>query len=147
MITHHRLAPSSSVSSSHVFTFHAHWQICISTSGIPSKAVQPEGGNCSVKHCKAFSILRSLFLKANIYITSLLILNPSSCTMYLGLTQPLTELSTRNLPGGKGRPVCKADNLTAVCYPIIYKMWDPRHLTTLLTPTDNSTFSLFIFKK
>jgi hypothetical protein len=26
--------------------------------------------------------------------------NPSSCTMALGSTQPLTEMSTRNLPGG-----------------------------------------------
>jgi hypothetical protein len=32
--------------------------------------------------------------------------------MALGLTQPLTEMSTRNLPGGKGRPERKADNLT-----------------------------------
>jgi hypothetical protein len=30
--------------------------------------------------------------------------NPSSRTMALGPTQPLTEMSTRNLPGGKGRP-------------------------------------------
>jgi hypothetical protein len=28
--------------------------------------------------------------------------NPSSRTMTLGLTQPLTEMSTRNLPGGNG---------------------------------------------
>jgi hypothetical protein len=33
----------------------------------------------------------------------------------LGSTQPLTEMSTRNLPGGKGRPARKADNLTAIC--------------------------------
>jgi hypothetical protein len=26
--------------------------------------------------------------------------NPSSCTMALGSTQPLREMSTRNLPGG-----------------------------------------------
>jgi hypothetical protein len=31
-------------------------------------------------------------------------LNPSSCTMVLRLTQPLTEMRTRNLPGGKRRP-------------------------------------------
>jgi hypothetical protein len=30
--------------------------------------------------------------------------------MALGSTQPLTEMSTRNLPGGKGRPARKADN-------------------------------------
>jgi hypothetical protein len=28
--------------------------------------------------------------------------NPSSCTMDLALTQPLTEMSIRNLLGGKG---------------------------------------------
>jgi hypothetical protein len=33
----------------------------------------------------------------------------SSRTMALGSTQPLTEMSTRNLPWGKGRPVRKAD--------------------------------------
>jgi hypothetical protein len=46
-------------------------------------------------------------------------LNPSSRTMALGSTQSLTEMSPRNLPGGKGRPVGKADNLTAICEPIV----------------------------
>jgi hypothetical protein len=57
--------------------------------------------------------------------------NPSSHTIALGSTRPLTETSTRNLPGCKGRPACKADNLTANCKPIFYKMWEPRRLTTL----------------
>jgi hypothetical protein len=37
--------------------------------------------------------------------------------MALGSTQPLTEMSTRNLPGGlkDGQPVRKPDNLTAIC--------------------------------
>jgi hypothetical protein len=35
--------------------------------------------------------------------------------MYLNLT----EMSTRNLPGGKGRPPHKAGNLTATCEPIV----------------------------
>jgi hypothetical protein len=36
--------------------------------------------------------------------------NPSSRTMALGSTQPLTEMSTRYLPGGgKGRPARRAD--------------------------------------
>jgi hypothetical protein len=39
--------------------------------------------------------------------------------MALRSTQPLTEMSTGNLPGGKGRPVSKADNLTAICEPIV----------------------------
>jgi hypothetical protein len=41
--------------------------------------------------------------------------NPSSRTMALGSTQPLTEMSTRNLPGGKKRPARRADNLAAAC--------------------------------
>jgi hypothetical protein len=49
--------------------------------------------------------------------------NPSGRNMALGPTQPLTEMSTRNLPGGKGRPARKADNLTAICEPIVWKMW------------------------
>jgi hypothetical protein len=41
--------------------------------------------------------------------------NPSSRTMALGSTQPLTEMSTKNLPGGKKRPARRADNLAAIC--------------------------------
>jgi hypothetical protein len=51
--------------------------------------------------------------------------------MALGSTQPQIEISARNLPGGKGRPARGADNLTAVCELIVWKMWDPRRLTTL----------------
>jgi hypothetical protein len=35
--------------------------------------------------------------------------------MTVGSTQPLKEMGTRNLRGGKGRPVRNADNLTAIC--------------------------------
>jgi hypothetical protein len=45
--------------------------------------------------------------------------NPSSRIMALGSTQPLTEMSTRNIPGGKTRPTRRADNLTAICEPIV----------------------------
>jgi hypothetical protein len=34
-------------------------------------------------------------------------------------TQPLTEMSNSNLPGGKGRPERKADNLTAIYETIV----------------------------
>jgi hypothetical protein len=61
--------------------------------------------------------------------------NPSSRNMGLGSIQPLTEMSTRNLPRGKGWPVRKADNLTANCEPIVSKMWDPQRLTTLWVST------------
>jgi hypothetical protein len=35
------------------------------------------------------------------------------------MTQPLTEMSTKKHPGGKGRSVREADNLTAICEPIL----------------------------
>jgi hypothetical protein len=44
-------------------------------------------------------------------------------------------MSTRNIPGGEGRPAHKADNLTAICEPIVYKMWEPQHLTALWVST------------
>jgi hypothetical protein len=51
--------------------------------------------------------------------------------MTLGFIQPVKEMSSRNLPGGKGQPAHDADNLTAIYETIVYKMWDPQHLTTL----------------
>jgi hypothetical protein len=45
-------------------------------------------------------------------------------------TQPLIEVSTRNLPWGKGWPSRKADNLAGVCEPTV-----PRHLVTLWAST------------
>jgi hypothetical protein len=40
--------------------------------------------------------------------------------MALGSTQPLTEMSITNLPEDKGgRPAGKADNLTAICEPVL----------------------------
>jgi hypothetical protein len=39
--------------------------------------------------------------------------------MAMGMTEPLTEMSTKNIPGGKGRPASKADNRTAICEPIV----------------------------
>jgi hypothetical protein len=56
--------------------------------------------------------------------------------MALGSSR-LTEMSTRNYPGGKGRPARKADNLTAICEPNVCKLWEPQPLTTL---RDSFTF-------
>jgi hypothetical protein len=39
--------------------------------------------------------------------------------MALGSTQPVTEMSTRKIPGGKERPARKVNNLTAICEPIV----------------------------
>jgi hypothetical protein len=49
------------------------------------------------------------------YFLVCLLPNPSSRTMALGSTQPLSEMSTRNLLGGKGRPMRKGHNLAAIC--------------------------------
>jgi hypothetical protein len=67
---------------------------------------------------------------------------------FLGSTQPLTEMSTRNILGGKGLPERKADNLTAISEPIVKVMWEPQRLTTLWASTacyrDSFTYLLFI---
>jgi hypothetical protein len=47
--------------------------------------------------------------------------NPSSRTMALGSTHPLTEMSTRTLPRGKKRPALKADKLAAIYEPNVWK--------------------------
>jgi hypothetical protein len=39
--------------------------------------------------------------------------------MVLGLIRPLTKMSTRNLLGGKRRPLRKAGNLTSICEAIV----------------------------
>jgi hypothetical protein len=39
--------------------------------------------------------------------------------MALRSTQPLTEMSSRNLSGGQKQPERKADNLNAICEPIV----------------------------
>jgi hypothetical protein len=72
-------------------------------------------------------------------------LNPSSHIMAMGLTQHLTEMSTWSLPGSKGRPAGKADNLTTICEFTVYNMREPRQLTALQASTacykDNFTFT------
>jgi hypothetical protein len=47
--------------------------------------------------------------------------NSSSRNMALEFTQPVTEMSTRNLPGGKGGalPARKADNFTVIGVSIV----------------------------
>jgi hypothetical protein len=50
--------------------------------------------------------------------------------MSLGSAQSLAEMSTRNLHEGKERRGREADNFTAICELHVYKMWEPRRLTT-----------------
>jgi hypothetical protein len=72
--------------------------------------------------------------------------NPSSRTMGLASTQPPTEMSTRNLPGDKGRPARKSDNLTALSEPFVYVMWEPRRLTNLWAFTAFFFVTLFALR-
>jgi hypothetical protein len=76
--------------------------------------------------------------------------NPFSRTMALGSTQPLIEMSTRNLPGNKGW-LTMADKLTAISEPILYKMWEPRSPTILWASTgcyrESFTFSYLYIKQ
>jgi hypothetical protein len=67
---------------------------------------------------------------------------------HLCSTQPLTEMSTRNLTDGKERPARKADKLTAICEPIVKKMWEPRRLTALWASTAcyRDSFTLFFLR-
>jgi len=46
----------------------------------------------------------------------LLWLDPSGSTMTLGSTQPVTEMSTRNISWGLGRLVYRGDNLATFMY-------------------------------
>jgi hypothetical protein len=39
--------------------------------------------------------------------------------MAVGLMEPLTEMSIRNIPGGRGWPSLKADNLIAICEEVV----------------------------
>jgi hypothetical protein len=68
--------------------------------------------------------------------------------MALGSTQPLTEISTRNLPGCKGQLAHNGDNLTTICELIVSKKWEPQRLTTLRAYMacyrDSFTFMLII---
>jgi hypothetical protein len=41
--------------------------------------------------------------------------NSSIPNIVMGWIQRLTEMTTRKLAGGKGRPARKADNFTAIC--------------------------------
>jgi hypothetical protein len=69
--------------------------------------------------------------------------------MVLASTQHVTEMSTTNLPGGKGWPANKADNLTAICEPTVKRMWESRRLTTLWSSAAcyRKSFTFFFYFK
>ena len=60
--------------------------------------------------------------------------NPTGRTLALGLTQPLTEMSTRNISWWWRRPVRRADNLTTFMCPLSWDLgastfWKPQGLS------------------
>jgi hypothetical protein len=55
--------------------------------------------------------------------------------MALGSTQPLTEMSTRNFPGGKKQLARRDDNLATICELNVCKLWESQPLTTLWATT------------
>jgi hypothetical protein len=67
--------------------------------------------------CEIWSDYSGLY-KMNSVLRSKIKPNPFSRTIALVSTQPLTEVSTRNLSTGTGRPARKSDNLTAIYEPI-----------------------------
>jgi hypothetical protein len=70
--------------------------------------------------------------------------------MALGSTQPLTEMSTRNIPGGKGRPARKAVSppsvrlLSSICGNLdVSQPYRPsRPVTGIELPFYNSTLNI-----
>jgi hypothetical protein len=61
--------------------------------------------------------------------------------MALGSFQSLTEMSTKNLPEGKGRPARKTDNITAICDPV--EMRGPRRPVTGIALLLQAGFEVF----
>jgi hypothetical protein len=66
---------------------------------------------------KCFCVRRAVRLVDIIARVRLKILLAALCP--LASTQPLTEMSTRNFLGVKGRLMHKADNITAICAPTV----------------------------
>jgi hypothetical protein len=58
----------------------------------------------------------------------------SNSTMVLGSTKTLTEMGTSNFRGGKRWPARKADKRSAICEPIVWKLWEPLRVTNLWDP-------------
>jgi len=75
--------------------------------------------------------------------------NPSDHTMALGLTQPLTEMSTGNISWGYRQPLCRADNLaTFICrlsWNLGASTWNPQDLSRLVMGLLYLYFYLYMY--
>jgi hypothetical protein len=72
----------------------------------------------------------------------------SDRTMALGLTQPPTEMSTRNIFWRLRRPVCRADNLTTFMCRLSWNLgisssWNPLGLSRPVMGLPNRTYNSF----
>jgi hypothetical protein len=80
--------------------------VCMSQTRDVSCCVCCVGSYCSLMGHSVAQLVEALCYKPKVTgsipdgVTGIFIDNPSSCTMALGLTQPLTEMSTRIFPGG-----------------------------------------------
>jgi hypothetical protein len=54
-----------------------------------------------------------------------------SIYLILPVIMPLTELGTEDISWGRVWPAFIAGNITAILKLIVYKIWDPRYITTL----------------
>jgi hypothetical protein len=68
--------------------------------------------------------------------------------MALGVDSASNRYKYQKSSWGKERPARKADNITAISEPIVYKLWKPRPLTTLWATTacyrDSFSFHLLL---
>jgi hypothetical protein len=67
----------------------------------------------------------------NIYFFFLIYLIPLDAQWPLGLTQPLTEMSTRFFLGSKVLSGHITDNLITICQPIVCELLASQHFTNL----------------
>jgi hypothetical protein len=70
-----------------------------------------------LKHCAQAVRSRDRIPEKSLNFFSISLILPAA--LALGFTQPLTENSTRNIPGGKAWLAHKADNLTSISEPTV----------------------------